>query len=90
MRSNYYGELPIVDVACRLGADLMVNPPIVKSGDGMDIQHMATVIPVAHHVVVDRAMADRCERLNLPKKYRTKVYSARTLDDLIAELETLG
>jgi hypothetical protein len=89
MRSNYYGELPIVDVACRLGADLVVNPPPVKSGDGMDIQHMATVIPVAQYVVVDRAMADRCERMKLPEKYRTKVYSSRTLDDLIAELEAL-
>lgn len=89
MRSNYYGELPIVDVACRLSADLVVHPPPVKSGDGMDIQHMATVIPVAHYVVVDRAMADRCERLKLPEKYQTKVYSSRTLDDLIAELEVL-
>lgn len=89
MRSNYYGELPIVDIACRLSADLVVNPPAVKSGDGMDIQHMATVIPVAQYVVVDRAMADRCERLNLPVKYRTKIYSSRTLDELIAELEVL-
>jgi hypothetical protein len=89
MRSNYYGELPIVDVACRLSADLVVNPPPVKSGDGMDIQHMATVIPLAQYVVVDRAMADRCERLKLPEKYRTKVYSSRTIDELIAELEVL-
>ena len=55
----------------------------------MDIQHMATVIPAAQYVLVDRAMADRCERLKLPEKYQTKVYSSRTLDDLIAELEAL-
>jgi hypothetical protein len=45
MHSQYYGELPIVDVACQLSAHLVINPPVVKSGDGMDIQHMATVIP---------------------------------------------
>jgi hypothetical protein len=89
MHSQYYGELPIVDVACRLSADLVINPPTVKSGDPMDIQHMANVIPAAHFIIADRAMVERCERLGLAEKYHAKIYSSRTVDALIAELESL-
>jgi hypothetical protein len=89
MRSPYYWELPIEDIACRLYADLMTKPPEVKSGDSHDIQHLATAIPVAHYVLADRAMVDRCERLGIGTKWKTRLYSARNLDELCRELERL-
>jgi hypothetical protein len=89
MHSPYYGELPIVDVACRLSADLVVRPPGVKRGDSMDVQHLATAIPLSHYVLADKAMTDRCGRLGLGAKYRTKIYSSKAIDGLLAELELL-
>ena len=74
MRSPYYWELPIVDVACRLCSDLMVKHFRVKSGDHYDIQHLATAIPVAHYVVADKAMVDRCTRLGIDAKWGTKLF----------------
>lgn len=89
MRSPYYWELPIQDVVCRLSADLVVKHFPVKSGDHADIQHLAAAIPVAHHVVADKAMVDRCERLGIDRKWNTKLFSARTLDDLSDEIAVL-
>jgi hypothetical protein len=62
----------------------------IKSGDGQDIQHLATAIPVAHFVVADKAMVDRCERLRIGKKWNTKLFSNRTLDDLSEEVSCLS
>jgi hypothetical protein len=90
MRSPYYWELPIQDVSCRISADLLVKQYPVRSGDSQDTQHLATAIPVAHFVVADNAMVDRCERLGIGKKWNTKLFSNRTLDDLSDEIDSLA
>jgi hypothetical protein len=90
MRSPYYWELPIQDISCRLSADLLVKHFKIKSGDGLDISHLATAIPVAHFVVADKAMVDRCERLGIGKKWNTKLFSNRTLNDLSEEIACLS
>ncbi|MGA2456104.1 MAG: hypothetical protein ABSF85_00820 [Terriglobales bacterium] len=90
MRSPYYWELPIQDISCRLSADLLVKDFRIKSGDGQDIQHLATAIPVAHFVVADKAMVDRCERLGIGKKWNAKLFSNRMLDDLSDEVACLS
>jgi hypothetical protein len=90
MRSPYYWELPIEDIACRLSADLLVRHSQVKTGDYHDITHMATAIPVAHYVVADKAMVDRCERLGIRSKWNTKLFSTKTLDNLCEEFEGLA
>jgi hypothetical protein len=90
MRSPYYWELPIQDISCRVSADLLVKHFPIKSGDSLDIQQLATAIPVAHFVVADKAMVDRCERLGVGKKWNTKLFSNRTLDDLSDEVTSLS
>jgi hypothetical protein len=90
MRSPYCWELPVQDVSCRLSADLLVKHFPIKSGDSVDIQHLATAIPVAHYVVADKAMVDRCERLGIGKKWDTKLFSTRTLDDLSDQIACLA
>lgn len=89
MRSPYCWELPIVDIACRLSADLMTGHASVNSGDSQDIYHLATAIPIAHYVVADKAMVQRCKRRGIDAKWNTKMFSARNLDDLCQELEGL-
>jgi hypothetical protein len=89
MRSPYYWELPIQDVSCRISADLIVKHFPIKSGDSYDTQHLAMAIPVAQYVVADKAMVDRCERLGIAKKWKTHLYSTRTLDNLCDELLAL-
>jgi hypothetical protein len=89
MRSPYYWELPIQDISCRLSADLTVKHFPIKSGDHMDIQHLSMAIPVAHYVVADKAMVDRCERLGISEKWKTKLFATRTLDTLSDEIENL-
>ena len=86
MQSPYYWELPIQDISCRLSADLTVKHYPIKRGDNYDTQHLALAIPVAHFVVADNAMVDRCERLGIGNKWKTKLYSTRMLDDLSDEL----
>lgn len=89
MRSPYYWELPIQDISSRLSADLLVKHFPIKPGDSLDISHLSAAIPVAHYVVADKAMVDRCERLGIGKKWNTKLFTNRTLDDLCDEIERL-
>jgi hypothetical protein len=89
MRSPYYYELPPVDIASRLYADLMAYGHPIKSGDNQDVQHMAFAIPVAKFVVTDRAMADRCRRRGIGDKWHTGIFSSSTLDLLFEELSKL-
>ena len=89
MNSPYYWQLPIQDVACRLSADIIVQKHEIGLGDNQDIQHLSTAIPVAHFVVTDNAMFDRCRRLKLGDKWNTKIYATRTLDDLSDEIAAL-
>jgi hypothetical protein len=88
MRSPYFWELPIEDISSRLFADLLVHHSKVKVGDQRDIHHLATAIPVAHYIVADNAMVDRCRRLGIDSKWNAKLFSTRTLDDLCSELES--
>jgi hypothetical protein len=90
MRSPYYWELPMQDVSCRISADLIVKHFPIKSGDSYDTQHLAMAIPVAQYVVADKAMVDRCERLGIAKKWKTKLYLTRTLENLSDELAVLS
>jgi len=90
MRSPYFWELPIKDISSRMFADLLVSHSNVKMGDQRDIHHLATAIPVAHYVVADKAMVDRCHRLGIGSKWNTKLFSTRTLNDLCDELERLA
>jgi hypothetical protein len=89
MRSPYYHQLPPVDVACRLYADLTANGQAIKSGDGQDVQHLALAIPVAHFVVTDKAMEDRCRRLRIGEKWNTQIFRSGTLDQLFEKLTAL-
>ena len=88
IRSPYYWELPIQDVSVRISADPIVKCPD-KERRRFDTQHLATAIPVAQYVVADKAMVDRCERLGIGKKWNTRLYSTRRLDDLCDELAAL-
>jgi hypothetical protein len=72
----------------RLG--LIVKHFPIKSGDSYDTQYLAMTIPVAQYVAADKAMVDRCERLGIGKKWKTKLYSTRRLDDLSDELAALS
>jgi hypothetical protein len=72
-----------------VSADLMVKYFPIKRGDSYDIQHLASANPVAQYVVADKAMVDRCERLGIGNKRKTKLYSTRKLDDLSDELAAL-
>jgi hypothetical protein len=89
MRSPYYYELPPIDIASRLYADLMASGQPIKSGDNQDVQHMAFAIPVAHFVVTDRAMADRCRRRGIGEKWHTSIFSSSTLEELSEALSKL-
>lgn len=89
MRSPYYWELPLLDISCRLSADLVVKHFPIRTGDSADIQHLSMAIPVAHYVVADKAMVDRCERHGIGEKWNTKLFATRTLDVLSDEIENL-
>jgi hypothetical protein len=53
------------------------------------VDHLALVLPVATFVLTDWRMERRVRRLGLAEKWKTRVFSLRTADDLVAALTAL-
>jgi hypothetical protein len=87
--SPYFNELPIVKIRCQLGADLLTGNQPILSGDVMDVELLSTAIPVSHHVLTDRKMADRIHRRGIVSDWQTEVHSMSDIDKLFGKLESL-
>jgi len=88
-RSPFFTDLPMNKISSQLFADLLTGNEPVRHGDPMDVHLLSVAIPVAHFVLTDKRMERRVVRRAIDKDFDTKVFSMKTLDVLLAELEAL-
>jgi len=87
-RSQHYKRLPTTRISSLLYADLLTNADrTIKKSDVMDVQLLPVAIPISHYVLTDANMVDRIQRRGIDAAWGTKVYSMRTADALLAELQ---
>ena len=87
--SDYTTSLPIVQISAQLFADLVTGNQPILSGDSTDVYQLSAAIPPAQFVLTDRKMENRVKRLQIDKKWGTRVFSMSTVDGLFAELAAL-
>jgi hypothetical protein len=87
--STHFNVLPIPDISCHLGADLLTGNESIASGDQMDIDLLSVALPIAHYVVADRRMVLRMKKHKLDEKYGAQIFSMSTIEDLFPLLEKL-
>jgi hypothetical protein len=61
----------------------------VKPSDSMDIRLLSVAIPVAHYVFTDKNMESRIKDRKIDQEWGTRVFSVRTVKDLLTQLENL-
>lgn len=87
-RSREHTQIPYVNVGTRLLAELVSGNEAPSQGDVMDIHHMATVLPYATYMVVDKRVRNRLEgRTQLLKEYSVKLLKWQELLPFLESLD---
>ena len=71
--SEYFFNIPFIDIRLQLTSDLMMGNEIISTGDYQDIHEISAIMPYAQYMIVDKRMTYRIKKLNLDKKYNTKL-----------------
>ncbi|MBP6889609.1 MAG: hypothetical protein KBC19_03415 [Candidatus Moranbacteria bacterium] len=87
--SKVFRVIPIIDVRSKLLASLVTSPSIIQSGDSMDSEHLASVIPYFDMVITDKAMKNRVKKLELDKQYGCRVVAMEDFEQIKNYLEKL-
>lgn len=88
-RSEEYTRIPFVSVGTRLLAELMSGNEVVSPSDVMDIHHMATIMPYASFMVIDKRIRNRIEgKTKLIKEYAGKILKWQDVLPLLVKLES--
>lgn len=86
-RSPEYKLIPSVRISTRLLADLVCGNEKISQSDIMDIHHIATVMPYASYMVVDKRMRNRIEgKPKLDEEYPTVILRWEELLPLLEKL----
>ncbi|MDH4223955.1 MAG: hypothetical protein OEV55_10520 [candidate division Zixibacteria bacterium] len=91
-RSEYLRSVPSIEIQAKLWAGFAVylKSAKPKESDANDIAILATVLPYADFIILDKTIADLArDRLHLDKKYNTKIYKLSETDKLVLELQQI-
>ncbi|HIF0227084.1 TPA: hypothetical protein ACXYKD_004069, partial [Legionella anisa] len=71
--SPYYKELPHVYLKCSLLAKIKTSTKEIRSGDPMDIQHTADMLPFSDLYITDKKWRDFLKEQQFDIQYSTKI-----------------
>ncbi|MGG4106951.1 hypothetical protein AAXB25_23930 [Paenibacillus lautus] len=90
LKSDHYKQLPSVYINAYMVADLFTSKrKLLEIGDPTDISNLSTLLPYCDYILTDRAQMNRIRRLELDKKYNTKVFSLSNINELFIDLEKI-
>lgn len=72
-RSQYYRSMPFTDISCNLTARMMTDRQDIRSGDNMDMNHVATLMPYSDLFITDKAMSTFLKKRRFDEKYSTRI-----------------
>jgi len=85
--SEFYKNLPHVDIWSRLSGQKIIIGEPVRRGDIADMHNIEFFMPYTHIMVLDRAMIGLVKTLRLDEKYDVEVRGLKDLIKLLPEVE---
>lgn len=89
LRSPYHDRLPYIWIRANLWAHLMQRSNTIKQGDNLDVQWASAYLPYVDYAITDHAFCTLLNNSGLAQQYETKVYSFRSLRELLEELKQI-
>ena len=87
--SDHHQAIPYRKIESTLWAYRMCKDKKILGSDHLDTVWAAAYLPFVTHAFTDNAFCDLLEESGIAKMYNTKVYSMKTIDKLIEELQRL-
>lgn len=87
--SDYHKAVPYRKIESTLWAYRMHKDKKICGSDHLDTVWAAAYLPFVTHAFTDNAFCDLLEESGIAEMYNTKVYSMKTIDKLIEELQRL-
>lgn len=82
LKSEYMKQVPYIDISSKLTATSITGESSIESGDSMDVNQLAAVIPYCNYIITDRKMKNRIIFRGIDKTYSTEIYCERDLEKL--------
>lgn len=79
LRSVFYFRMPYIWIERNLLTNLLLGNRPVQSGDYYDAMNAASYLPYVDAFITDISFCETLKKLGFDKKYKTKVYSMRTI-----------
>ena len=89
LKSLYHHFLPYVWIRSNLWAYLMKRQNKIKKSDHLDIIWASAYLPYIDYAVTDDDFCKTLQKTGMVEQYNVKVYSMRTLKELIKELKSV-
>jgi len=87
--SDYFKQVPPIEIACNIRAKLATQKNPIKSGDYMDIEQISTVLPFFDLVVTDKSMKHCLNLFRYHKKFNCIILSIKDFDKIKSYLSSL-
>ena len=88
--SSYHHKLPYKHIEAVLWATRMQRSDKIKKGDNLDTIWAAAYLPFVHYAVTDNAFCALLQSSGLAEYYGTKVFSHKSLHNLLEDLKRLA
>jgi len=85
--SEFYKNLPHVDIWSRLSGQKIIIGEPVRRGDIADMHNIEFFMPYSHIMVLDRAMIGLVKTLGLDEKYGVETCRLKDLNELLPEID---
>lgn len=87
--SEYYRNMPVVDIQAKLYAKALTHEGKIKSGDVKDIINISSMAVYFNVLLVDNTMKNRVKELLIDKDYDFQIFSIKDIDEIYEYFNSL-
>jgi len=89
LSSDYFYALPIDKISSTIISNVLMDKKNMTTNDIGDTENLSIILPYASFLITDNAMAHIIKSRKLDTEFNTKIYSSKTIDNLIEDIKNI-
>ena len=89
LSSDYFYALPIDKISSTIISSILMDKKNMTTNDIGDTENLSIILPYASFLITDNAMAHIIKSRKLDTEFNTKIYSSKTIDKFIEDIEDI-